>query len=150
MHSASKWANFAGYRAGFVAGDPDVVSELVAVRKHLGMMMSAPVQAAFGAVLDAAEDVVPAQRDRYLARREVLAPALKRAGLRIDASDGGLYLWVTRSEDGRDTVAWLATLGILGAPGDFYGPAGAEYVRLALTATDERIGQAASRLDAAA
>jgi len=150
VHSASKWANFAGYRAGFVAGDPDVVAELVAVRKNLGMMMSAPVQAAFGAVLAAAEDVVPAQRERYRARREVLAPALRQAGLRIDASDGGLYLWVTRDEDGRDSVAWLASLGILGAPGDFYGPAGADHVRLALTATDERIGKAAARLRAAA
>jgi len=149
VHSASKWANFAGYRAGFVAGDPAVVAELVAVRKHAGMMVPTPVQAALRAVLDAAETVVPAQRARYRARREALAPALQLAGFRIDASEGGLYLWATRGEPGRDSIAWLAGLGILGAPGDFYGPAGGDHVRLALTATDERIEAAVGRLSQA-
>jgi len=146
VHSASKWADFAGYRAGFAAGDAGLVEELVAVRKHLGLMVPTPVQAAFMAALDDAEEAVAAQRARYLARRQTLTPALERAGFRVDASDGGIYLWVTRGEPARDSVAWLAGLGILGAPGDFYGPAGAHHVRLALTAPDERIAAAVARL----
>jgi succinyldiaminopimelate transaminase len=147
VHSLSKTSSLAGYRAGFVAGDPAVVAELLAVRKHAGMMMPTPVQAAMVAALD--DDAHEReQRERYAARRAVLLPALQSAGLRVDDSEAGLYLWATRDEPGRDTLAWLAQLGILVAPGEFYGPRGSHHVRVALTATDERISAAAQRLTA--
>lgn len=147
--SLSKRSNLAGYRAGFVAGDPALVRELVAVRKHCGLMVPGPVQAVMVAMLaDAAH--VRQQRERYLARRAVLRPALEAAGFRIDDSEGSLYLWATRDEDCRASVDWLAERGILAAPGDFYGDAGRQHVRIALTAADERIAAAASRLVGAA
>lgn len=147
VHSVSKRSNAAGYRAGFVVGDPQLVQGLVAVRKHLGMIVPAPVQAALVAML-ADQRHVDEQRERYLSRRAVLRPALEAAGFRIDESQGGLYLWATRDEDSRATVDWLAERGILVAPGDFYGVDGAKHVRIALTATDERIAAAAERLSA--
>ena len=91
-------------------------------------------------------DHVEEQRRRYLDRRAVLRPALEAAGFRIDHSEGSLYLWATRGEDCRATVDWLAERGILAAPGDFYGAAGRQHVRIALTASDERIAAAAARL----
>lgn len=147
VHSLSKSSSMAGYRAGFVAGDAAVVAELLAVRRHAGMMVPTPVQAAMVAALsdDAHEQQ---QRDRYARRREVLLPAVRAAGLTIDYSEAGLYLWATRGEPCRDTVAWFAQRGILVAPGEFYGPRGRQHVRIALTATDERIAAAASRLAA--
>ena len=145
VHSLSKRSNAAGYRAAFVAGDPSVVQELVGARKHLGMMLPRPVQAAMVAMLGD-QGHVEEQRERYLARRALLRPALEAAGFTIDHSEGSLYLWATRGENCRDTVAWLAERGILAAPGDFYGPAAADHVRIALTATDERIAAAAGRL----
>jgi aspartate/methionine/tyrosine aminotransferase len=92
------------------------------------------------------ETHVAVQRARYLRRRGVLRPALESAGFRIDHSLGGLYLWATRGEPCMQTVGWLAERGILVAPGDFYGPAGRQHVRVALTATDERVDAAAARL----
>jgi succinyldiaminopimelate transaminase len=144
-HSLSKTSSLAGYRAGFVAGDPEVVAELLAVRKHAGMMMPTPVQAAMVAALtdDAHERD---QRDRYARRRDVLLPAVRAAGFTVDHSEAGLYLWATRGDDCRDTVAWFAQRGILVAPGEFYGPTGGRHVRIALTATDERVGAAVARL----
>ncbi len=144
-HSLSKSSSLAGYRAGFVAGDPTVVAELLAVRKHAGMMVPTPVQAAMVAALsdDAHERK---QRDRYARRRDVLLPAVKAAGLTVDYSEAGLYLWATRGEPCRDTVSWFAQRGILVAPGEFYGQRGRQHVRIALTATDERIAAAATRL----
>ena len=145
VHSLSKSSSLAGYRAGFVAGDPELVAELLAVRKHAGMMVPTPVQAAMVAALD--DDAhEAAQRARYERRRAVLAAALRAAGFTVEHSEAGLYLWATRGEPCRDTVAGLARRGILVAPGDFYGPRGAEHVRVALTATDERIAAAAARL----
>jgi succinyldiaminopimelate transaminase len=145
VHSLSKTSSLAGYRAGFVAGDPAVVAELLAVRKHAGMMVPTPVQAAMVAALD--DDAHEReQRERYARRRAVLRPALQSAGLTVDDSEAGLYLWTTRGEPCRDTVAWLAQRGILVAPGEFYGPRGSHHVRVALTATDERIDAAVARL----
>ncbi|WP_193047904.1 succinyldiaminopimelate transaminase [Mycolicibacterium baixiangningiae] len=145
VHSLSKTSSLAGYRAGFVAGDPAVVAELLAVRKHAGMMVPTPVQAAMVAALD--DDAHEhEQRERYARRRQVLLPAMKAAGFTVDHSEAGLYLWATRGEACRATVDRLAHLGILAAPGEFYGPRGAQHVRLALTATDERIDAAADRL----
>lgn len=143
--SLSKRSNLAGYRAGFVAGDPDLVGDLLEVRKHGGMMMPTPVQAAMAALLGDQEHVRD-QRERYLARRRVLRAALESAGYRIDHSEGSLYLWATRGEDSRTTLDRLARLGILVAPGDFYGAAGGQHVRIALTASDDRIAEAARRL----
>jgi succinyldiaminopimelate transaminase len=145
VHSLSKTSSLAGYRAGFVAGDPAVVAELLAVRKHAGMMVPTPVQAAMVAALD--DDAHEReQRERYARRRAALLPALQSAGLTVDDSEAGLYLWATRGEPSRDTVAWLAQRGILVAPGEFYGPRGSQHVRVALTATDERIDAAVARL----
>ncbi|WP_073258778.1 succinyldiaminopimelate transaminase [Cryptosporangium aurantiacum] len=147
VHSLSKRSNLAGYRAGFVAGDPAIVGELLAVRKHAGMIVPEPVQAAMAAALGDTEHVRE-QRDRYALRRTALREALESAGFRIDHSEAGLYLWATRDEPCWDTVEWLADRGILVAPGEFYGPAGARHVRVALTATDERVAAAVKRLSA--
>ncbi len=145
IHSLSKTSSLAGYRAGFVAGDPSVVAELLAVRKHAGMMMPTPVQAAMVAALDD-DGHEREQRERYERRRVVLMPALRASGLTVDHSEAGLYVWATRGEPCRDTLSWLAQRGILVAPGEFYGPRGAQHVRVALTATDERIAAAVQRL----
>lgn len=145
VHSLSKRSNLAGYRAGFVAGDPRLVAELLAVRRHAGLMVPAPVQAAMVAAYG--DDAhVDAQRDRYAARRTVLRDAITAAGLAVEHSTAGLYLWATAEEPCWDTVARLAGLGLLVAPGEFYGAAGARHVRVALTATDERVAAAAHRL----
>jgi succinyldiaminopimelate transaminase len=147
LHSLSKRSNLAGYRAGHVSGDPDLVAELLAVRKHAGMIVPAPVQAAMVTALGD-ESHVQQQRDRYAARRAVLRNALLGAGFTLEHSEAGLYLWATRGEDCWATVQWLAERGILAAPGAFYGPAGAQHVRVALTATDERVAAAVERLAA--
>jgi succinyldiaminopimelate transaminase len=147
VHSLSKTSSLAGYRAGFVAGDPGLVAELLAVRKHAGMIVPTPVQAAMVAALDD-DDHEKVQRECYARRRAALAPALRAAGFAIDDSEAGLYLWATRGEPSRDSVEWLAGRGILVAPGEFYGPRGGRHVRVALTATDERIEAAVQRLTA--
>lgn len=145
LHSLSKRSNLAGYRAGFVAGDPALLAELLEVRKHAGFMVPGPIQDVMTALLG--DQVhVDAQRRRYAARRALLRPALQRVGFTIEHSRAGLYLWATRGESGRDSVAFLAEHGILVAPGDFYGPASERYVRIAMTATDERVAAAAARL----
>jgi len=145
VYSLSKQSNLAGYRAALVAGDPALVGAILEVRKHAGMIMPTPVQHAMAVALR--DDThVQTQRKAYARRREQLLAAVTRAGLRVEHSEAGLYLWATREEDCWTTVSDLADRGILVAPGAFYGAAGSKHVRIALTATDERIAAACSRL----
>lgn len=145
VNSLSKRSNMAGYRAGFVTGDPALVKRLLDVRKHAGMIVPAPVQAAMAVAFE--DDAhVDEQRERYARRRAALRAAFEGHGFRIDHSEASLYLWATRDEPCWDTIAHLASRGVLAAPGEFYGPAGARHVRIAFTATDERVAAAVDRL----
>lgn len=149
VYSLSKQSNLAGYRAAFVAGDPELLPQLINSRKHAGMIVPAPVQEAMRIALG--DDAhVGAQKELYRARRQRLVPALETFGLRIEHSEAGLYLWATAGEDTWTTIGRFADLGIVAGPGTFYGRAGEGYVRVALTASDERVDAAAARLMSAA
>lgn len=145
IYSMSKQSNLAGYRAAFVTGAPELMPDLINTRKHAGMMIPGPVQHAMTVGL-ADDEHVAQQKNLYRARREQLKSALEAAGFTIDHSEAGLYLWATRGEDCWATIGWLADRGIIAGPGAFYGPHGTEHVRIALTASDERIQAAVERL----
>ena len=145
VHSLSKRSSMAGYRGAFLIGDAKLIARIREVRKHAGMMVPLPIQNAMVAALRD-EVHVAEQRSRYNARRATLAPALQEAGFTIDDSAAGLYIWCTRSEDAWKSVEWLANLGILATPGTFYGPKGGSHIRVAMTATDSQIADAAARI----
>lgn len=146
IYSASKQSNLAGYRAAFAAGCPELIAGLVNTRKHAGMIMPAPVQEALRVALN--DDAhVAVQRGRYQQRRELLIPALEASGLQLRHSEAGLYLWCTGgSRDAWSLVRTMAERGIVVGPGTFYGEHGHGFIRVALTASDERIEAAARRL----
>ena len=148
LYSLSKQSNLAGYRAAFAAGAAGLISRLLLLRRHLGMIVPAPVQAAMIAALGD-EAHVRSQREIYHSRRQRLVRALTQAGYAIDHSEAGLYLWTRSAGEARscwEMVADFAERGILVGPGAFYGAAGDRHVRIALTASDERIEDAATRL----
>jgi len=145
IHSLSKRSNMAGYRGSFIAGDPKLISQLLEIRKHMGMMVPLPVQLATAAALQDEQHVVE-QAQRYKNRRSILSKALVKQGFQIEFSEAGLYIWCTRDEADWKTVEWFADRGVLVTPGNFYGEKGARHVRIALTATDEKIAEAAARI----
>jgi succinyldiaminopimelate transaminase len=148
VHSLSKRSNMAGLRAGFVAGDGDLVGYLGEVRKHGGLMTPAPIQAAATAALGDDEHV-RAQQARYARRRAVALAALETRDLVHDGGPSTFYLWLRTADgpsDGWAITAELAKSGLLVAPGDFYGPVGASHARLALTVTDDQLALACERL----
>jgi aspartate/methionine/tyrosine aminotransferase len=110
------------------------------------MMVPLPVQHAMIAALSD-EKHVAEQRGRYNARRATLAPALTAAGFTIEHSEAGLYIWATRNENCWDSVSWLAERGVIATPGIFYGEGGASHIRIAMTATDAQIAEAAERIN---
>ncbi len=149
VHSLSKRSNLAGVRVGFYAGDAELVGYLQEVRKHVGMMVPGPAQAAGAAALDDDEHVA-VQRDRYRRRLELLATVLSDwAGEPVALPDGAFYLWIPVA-DGWEFAERLAREGgALVSPGEFYGPDGARFVRVAVVQPDDRIQLVADRLAAA-
>jgi len=145
VHSLSKRSSMAGYRAAFMVGDSALIAKIREIRKHGGMMVPLPVQKAMTVALSDDKHVAE-QRARYNARKDALRPALEAAGFTIEFSNSGLYLWCTRNEDAWTSVAWLAERGVLATPGSFYGALGARHIRIAMTATDAQIADAAARI----
>lgn len=147
VYSLSKRSSMAGYRAAFIVGDPQLIAKILEVRKHAGMMVPLPVQKAMVAALSDDKHVAE-QRGRYNVRRATLVPALIAAGFTIDNSEAGLYIWASRNENCWESVAWLSGLGIIATPGIFYGELGSRHIRIAMTATDAQISDAARRIHA--
>jgi succinyldiaminopimelate transaminase len=147
VHSVSKRSNLAGVRAGFYAGDPDVVGFLRLVRQHAGFMVPGPVQAAV-AVAYNDDEHVNVQRALYRSRLEQMSRALTDFGIDAPFPEGAFYLWCSKDGmDGWELAALLAERsGLIVSPGDLYGDAGAHFARLAVVQPDDRLALAASRL----
>jgi succinyldiaminopimelate transaminase len=153
VHSLSKRSNLAGVRVGFFAGDPELVEFLLSVRRHAGLMVPGPAQAA-GAVALSDDEHVEAQRGRYHRRLTFMADVLGRVGCPVELPEGGFYLWVpvpaAQWGDAWSMAEDLARRGgILVSPGDLYGPDGAGFVRVAVVQPMERLELVADRLLAA-
>jgi aspartate/methionine/tyrosine aminotransferase len=150
VHSLSKRSNLAGVRVGFFAGDAELVEFLRSVRRHAGLMVPGPAQAA-GAVALADDDHVEVQRGRYHERLAFLAGALTDAGCPVELPAGGFYLWVP-VPSGQWADAWAMAeglarrAGLLVSPGDLYGEGGAGFVRVAVVQPIERLELVAERL----
>ncbi len=146
VHSLSKRSNLAGTRVGFYAGDAELVDYLREVRKHVGMMVPGPAQAAAVAALD--DDVhVEQQRARYHARLDAMATTLSAwGGVEVSLPAGGFYLWFPVDDAWAFTERLARDAGTLISPGEFYGAAGAGYVRVAVVQPDDRIELVAARL----
>ena len=146
VHSLSKRSNLAGTRVGFYAGDPELVHYLQEVRKHVGMMVPGPVQSAGVVALD--DDAhVEVQRAIYRRRLDRMADVLRTwSGIDVPVPAGGFYLWFHVGDAWAFTERLARDGGALVSPGDFYGEAGAEYVRVAVVQPDERIDLVAGRL----
>jgi len=149
LHSLSKRSNLAGLRVAFYAGDADIVHYLKEVRKHVGMMVPGPAQAA-GVVALNDDDSVKAQGAIYRGRLERAATVLSKwSGRNIELPAGGFYLWFDAT-DGWEFAERLATEGgALVSPGDFYGAGGSNNVRVAVVQPDARIELMAQRLGVA-
>jgi aspartate/methionine/tyrosine aminotransferase len=146
VHSLSKRSNLAGLRVGFYAGDAELVTYLQEVRKHVGLLVPGPAQAAGVVALD--DDAhVEEQRQRYRERLELLAGALaKWSGIDVPLPSGGFYLWFPVG-DGWDFAERVAREGgALVSPGEFYGTESADHVRVAVVQPLDRLNLVVERL----
>jgi len=148
LHSLSKQANMAGYRAAFMAGDATLISTLLQLRKHFGLMVPGPIQRALVSALTDT-DSVATQRQTYSHRRRIIRKAFEAAGFRLGDSEAGVFLWATRGEPADESVAWCSERGILVTPGHFYGAVGTHHIRISLTVSTQQAEAVSARLSGA-
>jgi succinyldiaminopimelate transaminase len=147
FNTLSKRSSMPGYRSGFVAGDPELIAALKRYRPNVGVAPQAFIQRAAAAAWGD-EEHVAAVRDRYRAKRDLLAPVLAARGLRHAGGDASFFLWLDAGPDADALAERMLEAGILVAPGSYFGPQGAGYLRLALVPTPEACERAAERIDA--
>ena len=146
VHSLSKRSNLAGVRVGFYAGDPDLVHYLREVRKHVGMLVPGPAQAAGAVALDDDEHVV-VQRGRYLRRPERAAEIMTKAtATDVGLPAGGFYLWAEVGDAWAFAERFARDAGALVSPGEFYGSVSSSFVRVAVVQPDAKLELVAQRL----
>jgi aspartate/methionine/tyrosine aminotransferase len=142
FNTLSKRSSMPGYRSGFVAGDPAIVSVLKRYRPNVGVAPLEMVQrAAVAAWGD--ESHVDAVRERYRAKREALLPALEALGLRSAGGDASFFLWLDAGPDADALAARWLEAGVVVAPGSFFGTAGNGFLRLALVPSPQDCARAA-------
>ena len=140
FNTLSKRSSMPGYRSGFVAGDPEIVAALKRYRPNVGVAPPEFIQRAAAAAWSD-EEHVTAVRGLYRAKRDVLVPALAARGMRHAGGDATFFLWL----EGGDH-AQLLEHGLVLTPGDYFGEAGAGYLRLALVPTLAQCERAAGLL----
>ena len=133
FNTLSKRSSMTGYRSGFAAGSPEIVTALRRYRPTVGTAPQEFVQRA-SVVAWGDEAHVERTREAYARKREALLPALGRKGIRIAGSEATMYLWLEApaGESSEALAERLLEHGLIVSPGSFFGPSGDGYWRLAL------------------
>jgi LL-diaminopimelate aminotransferase len=152
IFSLSKGWNMTGWRAGFIAGNAEIVERYRRLKTNLDSGMSEAIQHAAAVALTDARDFPREISEVYARRRDLLAEGLATIGLEVDPPRATPYFWV-RVPEGHSSASFaelvLERAAVLVSPGDAYGPSGEGYVRMSLTVPDSRLEEAVGRLESA-
>jgi len=148
-HSLSKTFSMAGWRIGFAVGRADALAALLTLKSNVDSGAFIAVQRAAAVALENAEALAGPLRERYRARLEILAGGLEAAGAPLRRPEATFYLWV-RVPKGSNSMGFAKRLldeaGVVATPGVGFGKSGEGFVRMSLTAPEERLEVAAERL----
>ena len=147
--SLSKMYAMAGWRAGFIAGNDDIVGHVKQYHYQMGSMITGSVQDAGAAALESDQSCVHELASRYAMRRAIVAGGLRDAGLDVFDSDGGIYAWVhapkgLTGERFADLLLERAAVAVL--PGTCFGKVGKDYVRFSLLKSEDLLREAVRRV----
>jgi len=150
IFSLSKGWNMTGWRAGLVAGNAEVVERYRQLKTNLDSGMFEAVQRATVAALTDARDFPREMSAVYQRRRDLLAEALAAIGLDVQPPKATPYFWVPVPE-GHTSASFtelvLEEAAVVVSPGPSFGPSGEGFVRLSMTVPDERLAEAARRIE---
>lgn len=141
----SKSFSFAGFRMGWIVGNPDIIKALRKVKSQMDSGMSLPLQGLGAFALTQTDtDWYNTMIDSYAKRREIIALQLKKLGLKFDLPKGSLYIWAKIPDNVGSSEEFCEKLlrekHILLTPGTAYGRNGEGYVRVSICVNIDKIG----------
>ncbi|MEN8234299.1 MAG: aminotransferase class I/II-fold pyridoxal phosphate-dependent enzyme [Actinomycetota bacterium] len=148
LYTLSKSHSMAGWRVGFVVGNPEMIAALGQLKSYLDYGTFQPIQIASIIALNECDDYVPEVLDIYKRRRDILVDGLNRAGWQVERPKGTMFVWAPIPEPYRHMDSLSFALHLLDeakvavSPGIGFGPSGDGHVRFALVENDQRIAQA--------
>jgi LL-diaminopimelate aminotransferase len=151
FHSMSKTFSMAGWRCGFAVGDPDLITALARVKNFYDTGSLAAIQHGAATALDLADEIAPEVSLRYQKRRDLFLSVIAQLGLRCDTPVATIYIWARLPDSEPDDSAWCRDLleraHVAICPGSSFGEQGRGYVRFAMTAPEDRLVEAVTRLE---
>jgi alanine-synthesizing transaminase len=148
MFSLSKSYNMAGWRVGFAAGNPEMLTALARLKSYFDYGVFQPIQIAAIIALNEDQACVREISDIYRRRRDTLIHGLKRVGWEIEKPKGTMFVWAEIPKDFQkmgslDFTKFLLREGkVAVSPGIGFGEYGEGFVRFALVENEPRIKQA--------
>jgi alanine-synthesizing transaminase len=144
----SKSYNMAGWRIGFMVGNPDLVAALARIKSYHDYGTFTPIQVASIAALEGPQQCVAEICAQYQSRRDVLARGLQEAGWTVEVPKASMYIWAEIPAPYRAAGSLefakklLAQAKVAVSPGIGFGEYGDSHVRFALIENEHRIRQA--------
>ena len=150
LNSLSKAHNMSGWRIGMIAGEPEVVANVLKVKSNMDSGMFKPLQLAAVKALSQKDDWYAQLNAEYRERQKLAGEIFDLLGVRYDKHSGGMFLWGKiddREESGEklsDMILQKAHVFI--TPGFIFGSNGERYIRISLCAKQEVLREAAGRI----
>lgn len=148
LYTMTKGHSMAGWRVGFVVGNAEMVAALAKLKSYLDYGTFQPIQIASIIALNEGDEYVTEVNDIYTRRRDVLVEGLNRAGWKIEAPKGTMFVWAPIPDPYREmgsidfTIDLLKRAKVAVSPGVGFGGSGEGFVRFALVENEHRISQA--------
>jgi LL-diaminopimelate aminotransferase len=149
IYSLSKSLSLPGWRIAFAVGNAELIGRLRTLKTNIDSGMWLALQHAAVRAVELIPAFTAGLRELYGRRRDVLCDGLEALGMDFVRPSGALYVWM-RVPGGGGSLAFAERLleqaAVVVGPGAAYGPTSDGYVRLSLTASEERLGEAVERI----
>ncbi len=149
FYSLSKTYNMTGWRIGAAVGNADVIEALWRLKTNIDSGMFQALQRTAAFAMGSSQRCVRDMNAIYRRRRDLVVGALAEIGIAVTPPKGTIYIWAP-VPDGYSSASFaemvLEKCAVVVPPGSGYGPSGEGFVRISLTAPDERIIEALDRI----
>lgn len=150
LNSLSKAHNMSGWRIGMIAGEPEVIANVLKVKSNMDSGMFKPLQMAAAKALAEGDDWYEQLNDEYRKRQVLAGEIFDMLGVKYDKNSGGMFLWGkvdNRWANGEKLADYiLQEARVFITPGFIFGSNGDQYVRISLCAKQDVLREAQQRI----
>jgi LL-diaminopimelate aminotransferase len=151
LNSLSKSHNMAGWRVGLLAGNEQIINEVLRFKSNMDSGMFLPLQLAAAKALSLPAEWYKGVNNVYRSRRNKVFTLLKKLNTGFSESQAGMFVWAKIDDSEKDCYTFtdkiLVKAGVFITPGAIFGSAGNRYIRVSLCAPIEKFDEAIKRVE---